>query len=277
MTTEASSTQNPGSAIGEAIGATMETAISKFVAPYVNEYNARWLTKGPISKTTGKPTKLFMYDSFGTKYSIDGVIVNEINQPIVLLESKYIRYKKHNRDKGSWICQAHGQVRLRYSSVRSSIAVLAGNWSKSSLMMMTTNKINVFVVPFDHIAAVLAKRGINFNWGEKERHLAVTAWDQYSRLTEAQREKIGSEIIQPIITSLSELLAATLSDDIPRTISKVAIEIYSNLGETKRFVFDSREDALRFLEDFSMEEMLDHSSSFTIFDVPTIDLLDEAD
>lgn len=44
-----------------------------------------------------------MYDQFGTEYKIDAVIANHAMQPIILFESKYLRYTKHNRDKGSWI------------------------------------------------------------------------------------------------------------------------------------------------------------------------------
>jgi hypothetical protein len=265
-------TQNPGSALGEAMGACMEAALSRFIEPLVLEHQSRLMTKGPVNPKTGRGTKLLMFDEFGTKYSIDGVILNESNQPLVLLESKYIRYKKHNRDKGSWICHAHGEVRRFYSSIRSSVAVLAGNWSKTSLTMITSHNINVFLIPFERLVEVLAKRGINFEWGEKDRHLALEAWRLYSQLGAGEIEAMGNEIIESIKKPLSELLGKTLSDDVPREISRVAIEIHSNLGEVKRFEFDSREEALDFLEDFSLEEMLDHSNSFTIFDIPRFTL-----
>ncbi len=270
-----SDTQNPGSALGEAMGACMEAALATFLEPIVYEHESRLMTKGPVNPKTGKHTKLIMFDEFGTRYSIDGVILNELNQPLVLLESKYIRYKKHNRDKGSWICHAHGEVRRYYSSIRSSIAVLAGNWSKTSLTMITSHNINVFLVPFERIVQVLAKRGIDFEWGEKDRHLAVEAWKRYNSLSPIEVERIGEEIIEGIKKPLADLVGKILSDDVPRKIDRVAIEIHSNLGEVKRFEFQSREDALDFLEDFSLEEMLDHSSSFTIFDIPQIEELDE--
>lgn len=267
---EAIVTQNPGSALGEAMGASMEAALSRFLDPLVQEYSSRLITKGPLNPKTKRYTKLLMYDDFGTQYSIDGIIVNESNQPLVLLESKYIRYKKHNRDKGSWICHAHGEIRRRYSSIRSSIAVLAGNWSKTSLKMITSHSVNVFLVPFDNIADILAKRDVDFNWGEKDRNLAVIAWKKYSALSEEEKARIGDEMVESIKPALSELLSKTLSDDVQREISRVAIEIHSNLGEVKRFEFESRTAALEFLEDFSLEEMLDHSSSITIFDIPDI-------
>ena len=270
-----SDTQNPGSALGEAMGACMEAALARFLEPIALEHESRLMTKGPVNPRTGRHTKLLMFDEFGTRYSIDGVILNEVNQPLILLESKYIRYKKHNRDKGSWICHAHGEVRRYYSSIRSSIAVLAGNWSKTSLTMITSHNINVFLIPFERIVQVLSKRGINFEWGEKERHLAVEAWRVYNSLPQIEIERIGEEIIEGIKQPLTDLVGKILSDSVPRRIDRVAIEIHSNLGEVKRFEFASRQDALDFLEDFSLAEMLDHSSSFTIFDVPSIDDEDE--
>jgi hypothetical protein len=248
----------------------MEAALARFLEPLVLEHSSRLMTAGAINPRTGRPTKLLMFDEFGTRYSIDGVILNELNQPIVLLESKYIRYKKHNRDKGSWICHAHGEVRRFYSSIRSSIAVLAGNWSKTSLTMITSHNINVFLIPFERLVEVLGRRGVDFEWGEKDRHLAVEAWARFSQLPPSEVERIGDEIIESVRNPLAELLEKTLSDDVQREISRVAIEIHSNLGEVKRFEFPNRQDALDFLEDFGLEEMLDHSASFTIFDVPDL-------
>lgn len=59
-----------------------------------------------IQKPTNVQKKLLLYDNYGNDYNIDGVITDESMRPIILFESKDIRYKKHNRDKGSWICNA---------------------------------------------------------------------------------------------------------------------------------------------------------------------------
>lgn len=166
-------TVNPGSALGEAIGAWMEVALNVFIKLYVADFACHYFHNGPVNSTTRKPTKLLLIDKYGTAFNIDGVITNQTKHPLILVECKYIRYTKHNRDKGSWICTAHTSIRKTYNSVRSSIAVLAGNWSKTSLAMMKSNDINVFVIPFNKITELLGEHGIVFNWGEKERDLAV--------------------------------------------------------------------------------------------------------
>lgn len=84
--------QNPGSALGEAIGSEMESALNSFLTNLVEERGYYFLSKSPNINKMGKQKKLLMYDNFGTAYNIDSVIANESMQPIIILESKYIRY-----------------------------------------------------------------------------------------------------------------------------------------------------------------------------------------
>lgn len=266
-----SDVKNPGSALGEAIGHLMEEALAQYITPLVLDHSCKLITTGPYNKKTKKYTKLLLTDSYGTDYSIDGVIINERSQPVILLESKYIRYKKHNRDKGSWICHAHGSIRNRYNSVRSCIAILAGSWSKTSLRMMASHNINIFHIPFENIALILDQYDINFRWGEKERDIALDAWSKFIDLTPEQHLEIGTNLIQPVLEELKQLIDETLSDETPRAIAQVMIEIKTTLGEIKRFFFKDRDSALAFLDDFTFDEIMDHANSFTIFDKPIIE------
>jgi len=267
--------KNPGSALGEAIGHLMEEALAQYITPLVLDHSCKLITTGPFNKRTKKYTKLLLTDAYGTDYSIDGVIINERSQPVILLESKYIRYKKHNRDKGSWICHAHGSIRNRYNSVRNCIAILAGSWSKTSLRMMASHNINIFHIPFENIACILDQHDINFRWGEKERDIALDAWKKFIALTPEQHLEIGTELIKPVLEDLKVLIDKTLSDETPRSIAQVMIEIKTTLGEIKRFYFKDRESALKFLDDFSFDEIMNHAHSFTIFDKPVIDVEEE--
>ena len=174
---------NGGSAIGEAIGSYMESVVQEYIADFLEDYQCHFLKETGRNPLTNKESKkLLLYDQFGNAYNIDGVITNESMQPLVLLESKYIRYKKHNRDKGSWICNAHSAIRKRYPSIRASIAVLAGSWSSSSLAMIESYGVNVFLIPFNYISSLLARKGINFEWAENDYDSALKAWNQYSCL-----------------------------------------------------------------------------------------------
>lgn len=265
---------NPGSALGEAIGASMEAALESLLIKIADEYGYHYLTAGVRKTKAGKKVKkLLMSDNYGNEYDIDGVIANESMQPLIIFESKYIRYTKHNRDKGSWICTAHSAVRRRYHSIRSSIAILAGSWSGSSIAMMKSNDINIFQIPFTHIIDLLKAHNIDFAWGEKEREKARQAWRQYNRLSEREQQKIGEEMIAIIEPSLVPLIEKILDDTVEREIQRVVVEIISNLGEVKIFEFDLVEEAIAFLNQENLDRFFLTLNSVTLFDPPpTYDL-----
>jgi hypothetical protein len=230
--------QNPGSALGEAIGAEMEKALNVFLTNLVENRAHHYLSKSPVKNKGGTQKKLLMYDKSGTAFNIDAVTASESMQPIILIESKYIRYTKHNRDKGSWICTAHPAIRRRYQSIRSSIAVLAGNWSSSSRAMIKS----------------------------KDREAANTAWNKFSTLTEAQKAQIGNGMINGITDELEKRVLNILDDTIEREIEVVRIELRSNLGEIKEYEFSSVEEAIEFLNTTELKEMFITTDSLTLFD-----------
>jgi len=249
----------------------MEDALNSSFAIIANDHNCHFISKGPKHLDTGKQTKLLLYDNFGTAYNIDAVITDESMQPLILMEYKYIRYKKHNRDKGSWLCTAHNAIRRRYGSVRSSIAVLAGNWSGSSLAMMKSHDVNVFIIPFDTITQLLKEHAIIFDWGEKDREIAHESWRRYSALSGKQKSAIANKMIAVVQVELDAAIAQILDNNAKRVIEKITVEVHTNLGEVKCFAFSSIEDALDFLEDFSFDEMLNQTHSFTVFEKPVLD------
>lgn len=261
--------QNPGSALGEAIGAEMERALNAFLEPLVEEVGYHFISKGLGESKTGKQKKLLMYDKFGTAYNIDSVIANSSMQPVILVESKYIRYKKHNRDKGSWICTAHPALRRRYTSIRSSIAVLAGNWSSSSLAMMNSYDINIFLIPFERIRDLLFAHDIEFNWLEKDRKAATSAWNRYVRLPETERASIGASMVDLIKDDLGKLILKILDDSTPREISKVAVELHSNIGEVKTYEFPSVTAAVDFPNTDELKQVF-RQAILRLFSIPSL-------
>ena len=246
----------------------MARALNSILLAMVEKRGFHFISKRALGDKEAPLKKLLMYDKFGTAYNLDAVITNESMQPLILIESKYIRYKKHNRDKGSWICTAHPALRRRYDSIRSSIAVLAGNWSSSSVAMMKSHDINIFLIPFGKICELLAERGMNFDWDEKDRETAVAAWGVYSKLTAAQRAYIGAEMVKLIENDLSTLVLSILDDTIPREISRVVVELHSNLGEVKEYEFADVAKAVAFLNAAELHNVFIVSDSLTLFDPP---------
>lgn len=263
---------NAGSAIGEAIGHHMEITLHNYIDVFLEDYSCHFLKEvGYNPKTNKCSKKLLLYDDYGNGYNIDGVITDESMRPLVLFESKYIRYKKHNRDKGSWICNAHSAIRKRYASIRASIAVLAGNWSRTLLAMIRSYDINVFLVPFDYIAKILATKGIDFNWEEKEKEKAMLAWKKYDQLSHKEKIDIAIQMVDLIKDQLFDCLRQLLDNTLLRELQAVIIEILTNKGEIKKYRFENRDQAIEFLEKFSLEDEFKNDSLLTIYDIPIVE------
>lgn len=254
---------NPGSALGEAIGALLEDEIHRILKPLAKASGSVYITTGPNDPRTGKPTKLILEDGDGNEYNIDSVIINNRFQPLVLVESKYIRYKKHNRDKASWICAAHTKLRERYGTVRKSIAILMGSWSQPSKRLLQSFEVELFEVAFDDICNVLAGFGINYRWAEKDRAQAGASWNKFTSLSSAQRKQIGQKLIASIREPLRASLQSALDESAPRRIKSVRVVVRSSRGETRSFSFGDLKSAIAFLNSSSPDQIIDVSNSPT--------------
>ncbi|WP_195514044.1 hypothetical protein [Turicibacter sanguinis] len=261
--------KNPGSAVGEAIGAQMEIALNKVIKEFVEEIGYTYVTSGVRKNKNGTlQKKLLMFDNFNNQYSIDGVIINDKKEPLIIFESKYIRYKKHNKDKGSWICNTHSAVRKAYHSIRASIAVLGGEWSSSSLTMIQSFGTEYFLIPFDKIVAILGEYKIDFIWEEKEKSKAWKAWEAYSNLTKEQKEAIGDKMIAIVKEPLIDHISKILDNSTPRKVEMLKVNLMSNLGETKEYSFESIEEATDFLKKSKLEKEFLEEGSLKLDEIP---------
>lgn len=261
---------NPGSTLGEALGALIEREVNRVLDPIATENGCAYIYVGRPNPRTGQPTKLLLKDSAGNEYNIDSVIVNARVQPLVLIESKYIRYKKHNRDKGSWICTAHYSLRRTFPTIRKSIAVLAGNWSRSSKAMMQSFDVSLFEVGFSKIVETLAPYGVDIVWEEKQREKAKQAWQKWQQLNDEQYTEIARQLLADIEPQLSQSLKETLDMAVPREVREVEITIETNLGESRRYTFESIAAALAFLDQFDEEAMLGNEDGPALWETQNI-------
>lgn len=266
---------NPGSTLGEAIGALIEQEVNRLLRPIAEENGCVYVSAGRTNPKTSKATKLLLKDAAGNEYNIDSVIANKRMQPLVLVESKYIRYKKHNRDKGSWICTAHYSLRRTFPSVRKSIAIIAGSWSRSSKAMMESFDVSLFEVRFQKIVDTLAQYGIAFAWGEKERDKAMAAWQRWEELSDVEYNEIAHTLLSDIEPELREALAVTLNTATPRVINQVEVTLETNVGESRRYTFKSIAEAIEFLENFDEEEILNSEDSPAIWEIEKTTTPDE--
>lgn len=230
---------NAASALGEAIGSLFETAVLEGLRPVVE---SRGYTISPAKLRNGT----------GNVYQIDAVISDGNGRPVVIVDPKYIRYTKHNRDKGSWLCVAHYNLRKTFPTIRKSIAILAGRWSRPSVALIHSFGVETIEVPFHTLITALARFGIDFNWAEKDRTTARIAWEVFSALGDTERGTIATAITEGIIDQLRADVIATLDTDLtalPRRVTVVEVLLKTDQNEMLLSEFNSVAAALRALAD----------------------------
>jgi len=158
------------------------------------------------------------------QYNIDCVVCDSGDNPVVIVDIKYIRYKKHNRDKGSWLCTAHYNLRKSYPTIRKSIAVLFGRWSAPSKSLMRNFGIDIYEIPFDRVVSVLAARGVAFDWQEKDAATPAQAWSRFQALPYEAQQGIGDELSAMVLPDVLSSVEKTLKTDI-RTVARTVREV----------------------------------------------------
>ena len=184
---------NYASSLGQKIGRTFENAVFRYLEPGISGigYGIR-------------SEKIINGD--GDQYNIDLVLRNRDGNIVSLMETKFIRYTKHNRDKGSWIANTHNTLRDHYTTIDNCYAILGGNWSAPSVDMMRRKHVNVIRIPFEHIANVYLDYGVNIRWEERDDIAKEAAFNAENRLTNTQRQIIGDKVISNILIDLNQII-----------------------------------------------------------------------
>ncbi len=178
----------------------------------------------------------------GNTYQIDAVVFDAGENPVIIIDPRYIRYTKHNRDKGSWLCTAHYNLRKTYPTIRKSIAVSAGRWSEPSKALIRSFGVEIVEVPFDGMVSVLSEYGVNFAWAEKDRETPRVAWEHFASLDVEARSNIASSLTEGIIGQLSIAITQVLDAEIatlPARISGVEVLLKTDRDEMFLLAFDS--------------------------------------
>ena len=227
---------NPASALGEAVGKLFEAAILEGLRENVE---ARGYTIRPARLTNGT----------GNAYQIDAVVFDADENPVIIIDPKYIRYTKHNRDKGSWLCVAHYNLRKTYPTIRKSIAVLAGRWSNPSKALIRSFGVQILEVPFDTMAAILIERGVQFDWPERgTRNAQRAAWLAFAALDEDTLDGVATEMTSGILDQLTSDVNAVLDADLSalsRRVTEVEVLLKTEQDEMVLLAFDSVASSLQ--------------------------------
>lgn len=255
---------NPGAKLGQSIGVHMAKALDKRVLELCEEQNYRYLYSGVT--VNGKTIKrLTLKDKYGEKYQVDGIIANLEMQPLAVFEYKYIRYAKHNNDKGSWICRTNSAIRSYYPSIRTFFAILAGNWTPASITKIKNSGVAVHVVHFDDIATILEGLDIPFRWEEDDRDTAVHAYRTYEDKPEEVKEEIGEMMIHDIRSDLLDAVREILDPQHASSFGKITMRYHSNLGEVVEVEFTDKTAAIEAIRD------ADASTIFSLESAPRVE------
>ena len=256
--------------IGQIIGESFEVVVINFIKYYLKKKHPEYVILGPDE---GK--KLLTLDMpGGVKRQLDTVVAGaDSDDPVALLETKWLKDARHWGDKGAWILQLR-EVRKNYPTVRGAAAILAGYW-KEGVRVLLRNQgggIDMILVATDeevyrsiqpHVDKALGNKSFQLNakqirgrFPEKyvesfddflatiresgELYKLAKSWLGFSRLIESTNETVNGKIL--IQRSLDGLLSP-----IPENPKVSSFEITLEI-ETGNLIYKSFKD---------LEEMLD--------------------
>jgi hypothetical protein len=177
--------KSPASALGEAVGHLVEEAVRKVITDIITPHG---LSMGVHRQKIS--------DKVGIKFEID-IPILEGNKIIALIDVKYLRYKKHARDKGSWVVVAHNRLKASYPEIKRRLVILVGpGWTEEAKRMISTSCIDVISVEPELLDSVLSEFGIRFTWDEKDIEIPRIAWENFQRLSSDDLERIKERIIE---------------------------------------------------------------------------------
>jgi hypothetical protein len=226
--------KSPGSALGEDIGSLVEGNIRKVIENESKKYGFR-----AVRRT--------LRNNLGSYHRIDIVVEDLKNNPIILIEPKYLRYKKHNWD--SRLVAGHYSLRKTYRSIRKSIAVLAGNWTDNSIYFLKNFGVEVYRIAFSTISDILNEYSVTFSWAEKDKETPERALRTFRALSKEVHEEIGERIVKIIEKDLRYSVKTTLSLDPSeaRSIREVEVLIKTKQGEFYVSSFNNVTSAMQYL------------------------------
>ncbi len=226
--------------MGQEVGKLFEAAVLESVR---EEVESRGYTIRPARLRNGT----------GNQYQIDAVVFDASERPVIIIDPKYIRYTKHNRDKGSWLCVAHYNLRKTHRTIRKSLAVLAGRWSEPSKALIRSFGVETLEVPFVRMVSELRTNGVEFDWPERGgESVARQSLDIFSNLDQETRTNIGLEMLSDISDQLKREVTQVLDTNvssIATRVSEIEILLKTDQNEMVLSSFQSVTEAMKALTD----------------------------
>lgn len=246
---------NSASALGESIGKLIEDELENTLKPICDKVGYLY-DRGGVRPGRRPGVKLQMVNKSGNVYQLDAVIENADGSPIIILESKYLRYKKHNRDKASWTCSAHYSLRKSHPTIRKSIAIIAGNWSLPAKKFMESFGIELHEISFEYLCEVLGNYDIDFNWPEKDRKIPDISWNKFLNLSSEEKKDIGYKLLDPVRQNMIRSITYTIesSGNWARHLNELELLVKTEMNEYFTYSFKTVRDTIQFLLNLQIDD-----------------------
>lgn len=264
--------RSAASKFGQMIGEAFESVVIEWVKKYIAHHHAEF----ELLETNTDGTLITLKMPGGLPRQMDTVIaLKNSNDPVALLESKWLKDGRHHNDKGAWILQLR-EVRKRYATIRGAVAILAGYWTEGvSVMLMGEGGINMVLVATDEEVYGTLQTPLDRFLGGDSFPLDARAmrgryprpWDLANCLIDLQQRGELHEIAASwlefprgetengnILTG-KDLLKAALDDllgPLPHhpAIRKFEIALQIDTGNTIYDEFEDVESLIQFIQDY---------------------------
>jgi hypothetical protein len=141
-----SNTKSPASLFGQIIGDAFERVVIGLIAAYLAESHPDYELLQPHKGRR----KITLDMAGGLKRQMDNVVIPKgSDDPVALLETKWLKDGRHHNDKGAWILQLR-EVRKKHATIRGAAAILSGYWTEGvGVMLMSEGGIKMVLVATD--------------------------------------------------------------------------------------------------------------------------------
>lgn len=141
-----SNTKSPASLFGQIIGDAFERVVIGLIAAYLAESHPDYELLQPHKGRR----KITLDMAGGLKRQMDNVVIPKgSDDPVALLETKWLKDVRHHNDKGAWILQLR-EVRKKHATIRGAVAILSGYWTEGvGVMLMSEGGIKMVLVATD--------------------------------------------------------------------------------------------------------------------------------